>query len=150
MKLFSKNIDSNGKGTVTLAIEDEEDIWQAYNLINRGDSVKSSTYRKVITESTTGTTGSNKIRITLTLRVESTEYDAQSSQIRVKGKNIVENDYVKMGQYHTIDIELQTKFTLWKFNWDSISTERLELACDPSKKADLIGLVMQPASLIYA
>ena len=46
MKLFSKNIDSNGKGTVTLQIEDEEDIWQAYNLINRGDSVKSSTYRK--------------------------------------------------------------------------------------------------------
>ena len=171
MKLFSKNIDSNGKGTVTLQIEDEEDIWQAYNLINRGDSVKSSTYRKgkrllvrfnlgefrrsinntsalslclVITESSTGTTGSNKIRITLTLRVENTEYDAQASQIRVKGKNIVENDYVKMGQYHTIDIELNTKFTLWKFKWDSISTERLETACDPSKKADLVGLVMQP------
>lgn len=144
MKLFSKNIDDKGKGTVTLGIEDEEDIWQAYNLINRGDSVKSSTYRKVITESSTGTTGSNKIRITLTLRVENTEYDAQSSQIRVKGKNIVENDYVKMGQYHTIDIELNTKFTLWKFCWDSISAERLEVACDPAKKADLIGLVMQP------
>ena len=98
----------------------------------------------MITESSTGTTGSNKIRITLTLRVENTEYDAQASQIRVKGKNIVENDYVKMGQYHTIDIELNTKFTLWKFKWDSISTERLETACDPSKKADLVGLVMQP------
>ena len=144
MKLFSKNIDDKGKGTVTLGIEDEEDIWQAYNLINRGDSVKSSTYRKVITESSTGTTGSNKIRITLTLRVENTEYDGQSAQIRVKGKNIVENDYVKMGQYHTIDIEINTKFTLWKFCWDSISAERLELACDPAKKADLIGLVMQP------
>lgn len=144
MKLLSKNIDDKGKGTVMLGIEDEEDIWQAYNLINRGDSVKSSTYRKVVTESSTGTTGSNKIRIKLTLRVENTEYDAQSSQIRVKGKNIVENDYVKMGQYHTIDIELNTKFTLWKFCWDSISAERLEVACDPSKKADLIGLVMQP------
>lgn len=46
MKLFSKNIDNNGKGTATLQIEDEQDIWSAYNLINRGDSVKSSTYRK--------------------------------------------------------------------------------------------------------
>lgn len=86
MKLFSKNIDKNDKGTVTLAIEDEEDIWQAYNLINRGDSIKSSTYRKVTTESSTGTTGSNKIRITLTLRVETIEYDSQSSQIRIKGE----------------------------------------------------------------
>jgi len=144
MKLLNKRIDNNSKGTVTLQIEDEEDIWQAYNLINRGDSVKSSTYRKVTTESSTGSKDSNKIRITLTIRVESTEYDSQGSQIRVKGKNIVENDYVKMGQYHTIDIELNTKLTLWKFKWDSISSERLEMACDPSKKADLVGLVMQP------
>ncbi|KAK4337046.1 hypothetical protein RND71_044122 [Anisodus tanguticus] len=141
--LLKRNIDNHDKGTVTIVIEDEEDIWQAYNLIRRGDSVRSSTYRKVITESSTGTTGSNKIRINLTLRVESTEYDAETSSIRVKGKNIVENDYVKIGQYHSIDIDLNSKFTLWKFIWDSVSLETLENACDPSKKTDLIGLIMQ-------
>lgn len=129
--------------SVTLLPADSEDMWHIYNLVQIGDSIKSVTFRKVTVESSTGTTGSSRIKTTLTLSVETIEYDAQGSVLRVKGRNIVENQYVKMGQYHTIDLELNRKFTLFKSEWDSIALERLETACDPSQTADLGAVIMQ-------
>ena len=38
-----------------------------------------------------------------------------------------------MGAYHTLDLELNRKFSLIKPEWDSISLERIELACDPTQ-----------------
>ena len=35
-------------------------------------------------------------------------------QIRLKGKNLTENEYVKLGAYHTLELELQRAFTLQK------------------------------------
>lgn len=48
-----------------------------------------------------------------------------------------------MGAYHTIDLELNRKFTLQKPYWDSIHLDRIELACDPAKHADIAAVVMQ-------
>lgn len=38
-----------------------------------------------------------------------------------------------MGAYHTIDLELNRKFTLMKEEWDSIDLERIEMATDPTQ-----------------
>jgi len=38
-----------------------------------------------------------------------------------------------MGAYHTIDLELNRKFTLTKEEWDSIDLERIEIATDPTQ-----------------
>ncbi|RWS10320.1 Protein pelota-like protein [Dinothrombium tinctorium] len=143
MKLINKSIDKDGKGSVTLIPEDSEDMWHSYNLIQVGDSLKASTIRKVTLESATGTTGSNRVRTTLTIAIEQIEYDSQACLLRVRGRNIVENQYVKMGQYHTLDLELNRKFTLFKNMWDSIALDRLETACDPSQTADLVAVIMQ-------
>lgn len=43
-----------------------------------------------------------------------------------------ENEYIKMGAYHTIDLELNRKFTIFKEQWDSVTLERVETACDPA------------------
>lgn len=52
---------------------------------------------------------------------------------RVKGRNVEENQYIKMGAYHTVDLEPNRKFTLFKEEWDSVTVERVENACDPAK-----------------
>lgn len=117
-------------------------MWHVYNLLQEGDSLRASTLRKVVTESGTGTTAANKVRTMLTIAIESIDYDFEGCLLRVKGKNVEENQYVKLGQYHTIDIELNRKFTLKKEEWDLYSMHRLELACDPSKSADLAAIVM--------
>ena len=63
--------------------------------------------------------------------------------LRLKGRNVAENAHVKMGAYHTIEVENQRKITVIKAEWDSVSLERIELATDPYKHADLAAVVMQ-------
>uniref|UniRef100_A0A673HDI5 Protein pelota homolog n=1 Tax=Sinocyclocheilus rhinocerous TaxID=307959 RepID=A0A673HDI5_9TELE len=128
---------------VTLIPEEAEDMWHTYNLLQVGDSLRASTIRKVQTESSTGSVGSSRVRTTLTLCVETIDFDSQACQLRVKGTNIQENQYVKMGAYHTIELELNRNFTLAKKVWDSVVLDRIEQACDPAQKADVAAVVMQ-------
>lgn len=114
MKLVRKDIEKDNAGQVTLVPEEPEDMWHTYNLVQVGDSLRASTIRKVQTESSTGSVGSNRVRTTLTLCVEAIDFDSQACQLRVKGTNIQENEYVKMGAYHTIELEPNRQFTLAK------------------------------------
>ena len=52
--------------------------------------------RKVQTESATGSTSSSKVRTMLTIAVEAIDFDTQARVLRVKGRNIQENQYVKV------------------------------------------------------
>ena len=52
--------------------------------------------RRVQTESATGSVSSNKVRTTLTIAVEGIEFDTQACMLRVKGRNVQENQYVKV------------------------------------------------------
>lgn len=143
MKLIHRALEKDNGGSLTLVPEEEEDMWHIYNLISNGDSVRASTIRKVTTESNTGSTTSNRIRTTLTISIEDIDFDTQACKLRLKGRNIEENDHVKMGAYHTIDLEPNRKFTLTKSEWDSVALERIEMATDPTKSADLAAIIMQ-------
>lgn len=143
MKLVHKNIEKDGCGSIALIPEESEDMWHAYNLIAEGDAVTASTVRKVQTESSTGSSTSSRVRTNLTIRVEKIDFDTQACVLRLNGRNIVENQYVKMGAYHTLDLELNRKFVLQKLLWDSVALERVDMACDPATNADVAAVVMQ-------
>lgn len=143
MKLVHKNLDKVGDGSITLIPEEPEDMWHAYNLIAEGDQVRSSTIRKVQNESSTGSSTSSRVRTTLTISVETIDFDTQAQVLRLKGRNIEENQFVKMGAYHTLDLELNRKFSLTKPEWDSIALERVEMACDVTQSADVAAVIMQ-------
>ncbi|MCL4149087.1 UNVERIFIED_CONTAM: hypothetical protein GTU68_023886 [Idotea baltica] len=118
-------------------------MWHTYNLVSEGDRIRATTIRKVQVESATGSSSSSRVRTTVTIQVESTDFDIGACVLRVKGRNVQENRYIKMGGYHTIDLEPNRKFTLYKEYWDSINWERINNACDPTKHADLAAIVMQ-------
>uniref|UniRef100_A0A0K8TRP8 Protein pelota homolog n=1 Tax=Tabanus bromius TaxID=304241 RepID=A0A0K8TRP8_TABBR len=143
MKLVHKNVDKGNQGSVVLIPEEPEDMWHAYNLIAKGDKVRSTTIRKVQTESATGSSTSSRVRTTLTIKVEDIDFDTQACVLRLKGRNIEENQYVKMGAYHTLDLELNRKFELSKPEWDTISLERIDMACDVTQNADVAAVIMQ-------
>ncbi|KAJ8312933.1 hypothetical protein KUTeg_010306 [Tegillarca granosa] len=113
--------------SITLVPEEAEDMWHAYNLVAVGDSLRSTTIRKVQTESATGSVSVNKVRTTLTIQVENIDFDTHGCVLRVKGRNIEENNY----------------FTLGKHEWDSVSLERIDMATDVTQHADLAAVVMQ-------
>lgn len=63
-------------------------------------------------------------------------------QIRLRGKNTTENEHVKLGAYHTLEIELQRPFSLYKQAWDLLDLERIKQACDPAASADLAAVLI--------
>lgn len=144
MKLVHKKVDRNGEGSVKLVATESEDMYDLYNLIGAGSIVKATTIRKVQRQTATGSSESERMKITLTIEVADVEFDSQGLQLRLKGQNIVENEHVKVGAFHTIEVELNRPFELFKHNWDKIDLEMLERACEPSAKADVAALLMQP------
>ncbi|PKC75690.1 hypothetical protein RhiirA1_407480 [Rhizophagus irregularis] len=143
MKLIKKGIERDRSGFVILYPEELEDMWHVYNLISIGDQLKATTIRRVQNESSTGTVESQRVRLTLTITVENIDFDPQGGLLRIRGRIISENKYVKMGTYHTIELELNRNFTLLKPEWDIIALERVNEACDVTKQADVAAVVLQ-------
>ena len=144
MKLVKKSIsEKDGDGTVVLIAEQAEDMWHAYNLIVVGDRVRANTFRKIVKEGNMGSVQSQRVRLTLTVEVDDVDFDPLECTIRLKGRNMEENPHVKLGAFHTIELEPNGKFSLQKHCWDLIFLERLETACDITQHADLGAVVMQ-------
>jgi protein pelota len=168
MRLIKKSIERDGSGSVTLFPEEPEDMvstrdaqsalcrdycasadvfspqWHAYNLIRPTDLLRASAMRRVTTESATGATSSVRVHTTLTIRVRSLDFDPQAGQLHVSGQIAEENKYTKLGQFHTLDLELNRNFQLEKADgWDSVALDMLKEAVDPEKGADAVAVVMQ-------
>ena len=67
------------------------------------------------------------MKVTLTISVESVEFDKEQCALRINGRNIEENEHVKRGQYHTIEIELSQPFWIMKDCWDHVFLDRSHL-----------------------
>lgn len=143
MKLTKKVLEKDASGFVSLIPEEPEDMWHAYNLLQKGDHLKATTVRRVVSESATGSTEKSSHKISLTISVESVFFDTQAAVLRVNGRNIVENKFVKLGAYHTLDLELHRQFSVTKELWDLIALERIDAACDIAKRADIAAVVIQ-------
>jgi protein pelota len=114
-----------------------------YNLLERNDRVRATALRKVQNESATGSVTTSRVRTTLTITVAKTDFDIQAGALHVAGPVSEENKYVKMGQYHTLDLETQRNVTIIKDEWDSVALDRVKEACDVSKKAEVGAIVLQ-------
>jgi protein pelota len=61
----------------------------------------------------------------------------------VSGKIVEENEHVKIGQHHTLDLELHRPFVLRKAEgWDSVALEQLKEAIREDRRAELWAVVM--------
>ncbi|GJE84511.1 pelota family protein [Phanerochaete sordida] len=172
MKLNGKHIDKNGAGYVNLRPEDDEDMWHLYNLIQVGDHVRAPAIRRVQNVSATGSTESHRVRLNLTLEVTRVEWaparaageatavtdnanpNAQQTStagLSISGRVVVENQYVKMGAFHTLDIEANRDVRIEKDEggWDSIALARVEEACVPGRGAEVAAVVCGEGSAVF-
>jgi protein pelota len=125
--------------------------WHAHNLIRPSDLLTASAIRRITTESTSGSTSSHRVHLNLTIRVRSLDFDARAGQLHVAGRIARENKHTKIGQFHTLDLELNRNFTLEKEvegkdggqGWDSVAREQLEEATNPQRKAEIVAVVME-------
>lgn len=144
MRLLKSQIEQKtGAGFATLLPEEPEDMWHAYNLIQPADHIRAKAVRRISKTTEAGSTSSQRVAMDLTIVVTSTDFDIGSGQLHVSGRVATETEHVKLGQHHTLDLELNRKFTLEKADgWDSVALELLKEACDTSKKAQLWAVIM--------
>ena len=114
--------------------------------------------------SATGSSESHRVRTALTLQVTRVEFtppvtptsgagDPASSSssssapveptasLQITGRVVEENEHVKMGAFHTLDIEANRDIRIEKPEWDSISLERIEEASQPGHGAEVGAVV---------
>lgn len=90
-----------------------------------------------------GARDKTRLQMKVTIRVEKIEFDVEKCALRLNGPNVKENEHIRMGQYHTIEIELTRPFTVIKERWDSIHLDLLDDLADPMKRAEIAAVVMQ-------
>lgn len=138
-----------------------------------GDTVRCSTIRRIVNTTATGSTDSTRVRTTLTILVAKADYSPSTSTssgtinaagnlsglgnadsgsgavstgavLQLNGKVTSQNDLVKMGSFHKIDIEVGKDFTLIKEKggWDSVAVERIEEVCVEGRGAEVAALIL--------
>jgi protein pelota len=65
------------------------------------------------------------------------ERGAAAQTIRLQGRNLVGTEHVKVGAFHTLQLDLHRPCTITKPEWDSLDIKRLQEAADPAASADL-------------
>src|SRR5205809_1038343 len=90
-------------GEIKVRVENPDDLWHLHNLLQPSDLVRASTYRRedVKTDKLRPERG-EKVRVTLTIRVEDVEFQAFSDRLRVSGV-IVEGPQ-DLGRHHTLNV----------------------------------------------
>ena len=133
-----------GSGLIKLNPETIEDLWHAYNLVLVGNSVTAYAVRKVKQESSTGSVDTQRVKVMLTITVKSVDFDPEGGELRLSG--VVTNDVegVRHGAHHTLLLELNRAFSLYKDAWDSVALERLrESISDDASRADLWAVLIK-------
>lgn len=73
----------------------------------------------------------------------------EGATLQVAGRVASENKFVKMGAYHTLDLECNRQLTIIKDSWDSIHLERLSDSSDVGQRAEVGALVLGEGKLLF-
>ena len=111
--------------------------------------------RRVQNISSTGSSESHRVRTTLTVTVTRTEFSPAaapsntesnvplepSASLHITGRVSVENQFVKLGAFHTLDVEANRDVRIEKAEWDSIALDRINEASVPGRGAEVGAIV---------
>ncbi len=119
-------------GEIKVRVENADDLWHLHNLILPGDLVRASTYRRedVKADKVRPERG-EKVRVTLTIRVEGVDFQAFSDRLRITGV-IVEGPQ-DLGRHHTLNIGVEDVLSILK-TWRSHELRRIEEAVAAAQK----------------
>ncbi len=119
-------------GEIKMRVENADDLWHLNNLVLPGDHVRASTYRReeVKTDKVRPERG-EKVRVTLTIRVEGVEFQAFSDRLRITGV-IVEGPQ-DLGRHHTLNVAVDDVLSILK-TWLPHELRRIEEAVAAAQK----------------
>lgn len=128
--------------------EDQDDLWDLYNIIQRDDVCAAVTTRKVHTGpvSEDGCKGGETRRETvrLTIKVQHLDFDPKVNELRITGPIVKETGIASMGQRHSLTIREKVPLTIGRPTcWDSMTLSRLYQALTGVKEDAVPVIIVQ-------
>jgi protein pelota len=120
----------NEDGFTGLYMQDLDDLWYLQNIITPGDHVRMTTLRRVEKkDDMTRSKETARKPVTLTITVESLQFQEFSSNLKILGK-IVSGDDNIIGEHHSFQIGLEDTIYLGKDFWSDQQRKMLNEATE--------------------
>lgn len=124
MRIITKNLK---EGVVKVRIDSPDDLWTLKSVIEPGDLLRGSTERKVkIGSGREEKATIARKRMTLTVRVEKTEYAEDGSSLRALGLITDGPEDVPRGEHHSFGLEPGEEIAIQKDRWPAHLVRKLE------------------------
>ena len=113
---------------MALQMENLDDLWHLYNIIEPGDLVYAQTFRRVREdEKAIRADSGEKVKMYLGIKVEGAEFHEFSNRLRIKGVIVKgPENLITLGAHHTHNIEVLSELLLKKDNWTEFQLIRIE------------------------
>lgn len=120
--------------------ENLDDLWHLDKIIEEGDELEARSYR--VYKPTEDSKGERK-PITVQINCEKIEFSKYGNSLRVTGKIISGNpeEFVQIGSYHTINVEIENPIKIIKEKWQKYQLDRLQKAVSETKRPKL-GIIL--------
>jgi len=134
-------------GLVKLLVQNLDDLWALYNLVEPEDLVGARSTREVKVEGV-GRPSSRRKPISLTLRVEKVQFDKATSRVRLLG-TVVEapEDFHIQGSHHAVSVAPGNQLVVRKERWQKHQLERLQRAVIREPPITVVALDMEEAAV---
>ncbi len=137
--------------TIEVEVEDKEDLWHLYNIIEVGDIVCGQTFREVRVSRGDGSDErGGRRKVYLCIEVEDLYFQSFTESLRIRGKIISgPEDMHIQGQYHTFSLKERDRIRMTKRVWLSFHQEHLRLAKNKDRPKALIVTIDEQEAQIF-
>ncbi len=140
-----------GKG-YKLMIDNLDDLWHLYNLIEEHDIVGGETYRRVEkVDDKLRPDKAAKKRVWLAVDVEALEFHEFSNRLRVHGVVVKGPEDISLSSYHTLNFNTDKQIEIEKPKpWRKHQLEQLKNAIDATQQPQVIILSIEDDNAVIA
>jgi protein pelota len=138
-------------GMVEVEVEDSDDLWHLYNIVDSGDRVCGYTMREIKVSRGTGEERAGRRRVYLCISVEELSFQTFTDRLRIKGKVVHAPEELNIqGSYHSFSVGVRDRLKILKEEWLSFHNERLAASLSKERPKALIVTLDDQDALIYS
>ncbi|MHA1912127.1 MAG: mRNA surveillance protein pelota [Candidatus Kariarchaeaceae archaeon] len=134
------------EGFIKFTPESFDDLYTLYCVISPGSLLSGVTSRRIQKDKEEGDRADSgeRVLITVTVNVEKLDFHGFDDSLRVSGPITDGPEHIiSIGSYHTIDVKLNTNYTLYRSKWSQSDLNKLIEAHEKAIKTTILLVALQ-------
>lgn len=138
-------------GEIKVAPESIEDLWYLAKLIEEGDQVQGTSFRRFKPEGQVKAVSGEKKKVHVRIAVEKVEFAEESNKLRLTGKIVSgePEEFCPHGDFHTLDLEPHNPIKIFK-KLNAYHEQMLNEAKQASKQPRALIVVLDEEKALFA